>query len=68
MDTNLGDGMSSVIPACPIVRAANACADPFIIGPTGRSDRGVGIAAIMPQGPPWTRDIRAVDQPKIRSE
>ena len=35
MDANLGDGMSSVIPACSIVRAANACADPFIIGPDG---------------------------------
>jgi hypothetical protein len=35
MDANLGDGMSPVIPARPIVRAANACADPFIIGPDG---------------------------------
>jgi hypothetical protein len=28
MDVNLGDGMSSVIPICRIVRARNACADP----------------------------------------
>jgi hypothetical protein len=35
MDANLGDGMSSVIPICRIVRAGNACADPFIIGPDG---------------------------------
>jgi hypothetical protein len=31
MDVNLGDGMSSVIPSYDIVRAENACAEPFII-------------------------------------
>jgi hypothetical protein len=31
MDVNLGDGMSSVIPICRIVRAGSACADPRII-------------------------------------
>ena len=35
MDVNPGDGMSSVIPACPVIRTANACADPLIIGPDG---------------------------------
>jgi hypothetical protein len=35
MDASLEDDMSSVIPACHIVRAANARADPFIIGPDG---------------------------------